>query len=135
MEAQFLLDTNTFIYIRRERPQIVLQRFLTLQPGESAISVVTLGELMYGIAKSARRSGGLAQLQEMSQMVPVLAMPVEAAQEYGAIRAELETQGKMIGNNDLWIAAHAKVSELTLVTNNEREFRRVRGLKVQNWAV
>jgi tRNA(fMet)-specific endonuclease VapC len=60
---------------------------------------------------------------------------VNAAEAYGRIRADLAIRGEMIGNNDLWIAAHALAAELTLVTNNEREFRRVRGLKVQNWAV
>ena len=61
-------------------------------------------------------------------------MPESAAEIYGAIRAGLESKGEMIGNNDLWIAAHSLAAGLTLVTNNEREFRRVRGLKVQNWA-
>jgi len=62
-------------------------------------------------------------------------LPETAAEAYGTIRAELERKGQMIGNNDLWIAAHAKAAGLTLVTNNEREFRRVRGLRVENWAV
>jgi tRNA(fMet)-specific endonuclease VapC len=61
-------------------------------------------------------------------------MPETAGEKYGTIRAELESRGEMIGNNDLWIAAHALASGLVLVTNNEREFRRVRGLKIQNWA-
>ena len=68
-------------------------------------------------------------------MLPVLGLPETAAEAYGTIRAELERQGQMIGNNDLWIAAHAKSAGLKLVTNNEREFRRVRGLKVENWAM
>jgi predicted nucleic acid-binding protein len=59
----------------------------------------------------------------------------QRAEAYGFIRAELEGRGEMVGSNDLWIAAHALASGLTLVTNNEREFRRVRGLKIQNWAV
>jgi tRNA(fMet)-specific endonuclease VapC len=60
-------------------------------------------------------------------------LPSEAGEFYGAIRAALEIKGEKIGNNDLWIAAHAKAAGLTLVTNNEREFRRVGGLKTQNW--
>jgi tRNA(fMet)-specific endonuclease VapC len=63
-----------------------------------------------------------------------LALPETAAETYGALHADLESRGEMIGNNDLWIAAHALAAGLTLVTNNEREFRRVRGLKMQNWA-
>ena len=61
-------------------------------------------------------------------------LPPHAGEFYGSIRAALEAQGDMIGNNDLWIAAHAKAAGLVLVTNNEREFRRVRGLSIQNWA-
>jgi NAD-dependent SIR2 family protein deacetylase len=66
---------------------------------------------------------------------PALSLPESAAEAYGSIRAKLKSRGEMIGNNDLWIAAHAVVAGLTLVTNNESEFRRVRGLKIQNWAV
>jgi tRNA(fMet)-specific endonuclease VapC len=77
----------------------------------------------------------LERLRELVQMLPALALPESAAEAYGSIRAELESKGQMIGNNDLWIATHAVTAGLILVTNNEKEFRRVRGLKVQNWAV
>jgi tRNA(fMet)-specific endonuclease VapC len=77
----------------------------------------------------------LERLRELVQLLPALSLPESAAEAYGSIRAELESKGEMIGNNDLWIAAHAVVAGLTLVTNNESEFRRVRGLKIQNWAV
>ena len=73
-------------------------------------------------------------LEELISVLPVLALPREAANAYGAIRANLQARGEAIGNNDLWIAAHAKAAGLTLVTNNEKEFRRIPGLKVQNWA-
>jgi len=75
----------------------------------------------------------LLLLEEFKTFVPVLPMPENAGKTYGAIRASLESKGKPIGNNDLWIAAHAKAAALTIVTNNEREFQRVPGLKVQNW--
>jgi len=74
-------------------------------------------------------------LRELAQVLPVMGLPEMAAEAYGTIRAELERKGRMIGNNDLWIAAHAKAVGLTLATNNERKFRRVRGLKVENWVV
>lgn len=135
MEPRFLLDTNICIYIRRKRPEEVLRRFRTLKPGEAALSVITFGELVYGAEKSAQRAAALELLRELAQVLPVLGLPETAAEAYGTIRAELEREGKMIGNNGLWIAAHAKAAGLTLVTNNEREFRRVRGLKVQNWTV
>ena len=112
-----------------------LLRFRKLRPGEAALSVITFGELLYGAEKSAQRPAALERLQELARVLPVLPLPETAAETYGTIRADLEFRGQMIGNNDLWIAAHAKAAELTLVTNNEREFRRVRGLKVRNWAV
>ena len=134
MEARFLLDTNICIFIRQERPEAVQQRFRRLRPGEAALSVITYGELIYGAAKSAQRAAALEKLRELVHWLPALPLPESAAEAYGAIRAELAAKGEMIGNNDLWIAAHAVSAGLTLVTNNEKEFRRVRGLKLQNWA-
>jgi len=134
MEARYLLDTNICIYIRQNRPEEVLRRFRKLRPGEAALSVITYGELFYGAAKSAQRAAALDRLRELLRLLPALALPDTADEAYGSIRADLESKGEMIGNNDLWIAAHAVAAGLTLVTNNEREFRRVRGLKVQNWA-
>jgi tRNA(fMet)-specific endonuclease VapC len=135
MEPRYLLDTNICIYIRRKKPEEVLRRFRTLKQGEAVLSVITFGELVYGAEKSAKRAAAMELLRELAQMIPVLSLPETAADAYGTMRAELEHKGQMIGNNDLWIAAHAKAAGLTLVTNNEREFRRVRGLKIQNWAV
>jgi tRNA(fMet)-specific endonuclease VapC len=135
MEPRYLLDTNICIYIRQKKPEEVLRRFEKLRPGEAALSVITYGELLYGAAKSQQRLAALERLRELIHFLPALPLPETAADAYGRIRAELESKGEMIGNNDLWIAAHAVAAGLTLVTNNEREFRRVRGLKVRNWAV
>ena len=135
MEARFLLDTNICIYIRQKRPEAVLRRFSGLRPGEAVLSVVTFGELVYGAEKSLQRGQALKRLQELAGLLPVMGLPETAGATYGKLRAELERKGRMIGNNDLWIAAHAKAAGLTLVTNNEREFRRVGGLHVVNWAV
>lgn len=134
MDARFLLDTNICIYIRRQRPPQVLARFQRLQPGEAVISVITHGELIYGVEKSRLREQTARQLTELIGLLPVLPLPLQAGQSYGAIRAALEVRGETIGNNDLWIAAHAQAARLVLVTNNESEFRRIRGLKIQNWA-
>ena len=133
MEARFLLDTSICIYIRREKPEEALRRFRTLKQGEAALSAITFGELAYRAEKSAQRVAALEVLRELARVLPVMGLPETAAEAYGTMRAELERKGQMIGNNDLWIAAHAKAAGLTLVTNNEREFRRVRGLKVENW--
>ena len=130
-----MLDTNICIYIRQKKPDVVLRRFRNLRPGGAVLSVITYGELLYGAAKSKQRVVALERLRELVQMLPALALPESAAEAYGSIRADLESKGQMIGNNDLWIAAHAVTAGLILVTNNEKEFRRVRGLKIQNWAV
>jgi tRNA(fMet)-specific endonuclease VapC len=133
MSARYLLDTNICIYIQRRKPQEVLVHFQKIKPGDAAISVITWGELLYGAEKSQHRKKVLQLLEEFIAFVPVLPMPENAGKTYGAIRASLESSGKPIGNNDLWIAAHAKASALTVVTNNEKEFKRIPGLKVLNW--
>jgi tRNA(fMet)-specific endonuclease VapC len=97
------------------------------------ISVITWGELRYGAERSAQRGSVVQSLAEFVALVPVEPLPKAAGVDYGAIRAALEAGGTPIGNNDLWIAAHARSAGLTLVTNNEREFRRVQDLKVENW--
>jgi tRNA(fMet)-specific endonuclease VapC len=133
MEPRFLLDTNICIYIREKRPEEVLRRFRKLRAGEAALSVITFGELFYGANKSAQRAAALERLRELIHVLPALPLPEAAAETYGTIRADLEAKGAMIGNNDLWIAAHALAADLTLVSNNLREFRRVSGLRLQNW--
>ena len=134
MDARFLLDTNICVHIRRRRPPAVLARFRQLKPGEAVLSVITYGELVYGAEKSQFREQASRQLAELASLLPVMELPFRAGEIYGSIRAALEAEGCTIGNNDLWIAAHAKAASLILVTNNEREFRRVQGLDIQNWA-
>jgi tRNA(fMet)-specific endonuclease VapC len=135
MAPRYLLDTDICIYVRRQRPPQVLERFARLTSGEAALSVVTYGELSYGAAKLRPPPPRAAErLQEFFQVVDVLPLPLEAGRVYGEMRARLEAKGQIIGNNDLWIAAHAMCVDLILVTNNEREFRRVPGLKIENWS-
>jgi tRNA(fMet)-specific endonuclease VapC len=134
MALRYLLDTNIFIYIRRGRPTQVMARFARLQLGEAALSVITYGELLYGVEKKQTDPQALERLEELVGMMQVIPLPPEAGRAYGELRAGLETRGEIISNNDLWIAAHALAANLTLVTNNEREFRRIAGLKIENWA-
>ena len=134
MPPRYLLDTNICIYIRRKRPAEILKRFQALQPGEAVISVITYGELRYGAEKSQERTRALAILDDLITLIPAQPLPTVAGASYGEIRLDLERQGLIIGNNDLWIAAHARSAGLALVTNNDREFRRVAGLCVENWA-
>lgn len=130
-----MLDSDTCVYVHRNRPPQVLKRFEALTEGEAVVSVVTFGELLYGAAKSAKRTEALQTLEAFKRVVHVLPMDEAVAEAYGVIRAGLERRGELIGNNDLWIAAHALSASLTLVTNNESEFSRVKGLKIQNWTV
>lgn len=132
-KPRYLLDTDTFVYIRRGRPERARIRFDRLERGESALSVITYGELIYGIEKKATGPEPWRVLEELTQLIQVLPLPPEAANVYGSIRAELTARGEPIGSNDLWIAAHARLLDLTLVTNNEREFRRVPRLRIENW--
>ena len=134
MAARFLLDTNICIYIGERRPPAVLERFRQLQPGEAVLSVITFGELVYGAEKSQFQERARRQLAELAGLLPIMELPSRAGEFYGSIRASLAAEGGIIGNNDLWIAAHAKAMGLILVTNNEREFRRIPGLEIQNWA-
>ena len=130
---QYLLDTNVVIHIRQRHPASVVRRLEQLGPGEVALSAITYGELIYGAEKSIRREWNLSVIARLIAMIPILPLPKEAGDVYGMLRSTLERAGKVIGNNDLWIAAHAITAGLILVTNNEREFRRVSGLTIEDW--
>jgi tRNA(fMet)-specific endonuclease VapC len=133
MKTRYMLDTNICIYIAKHQPPEVRARFERLKPGQLVMSAVTYGELCYGANKSNQRARALTLLDELIQNIPVEDLTSTAAQAYGEIRATLEKQGRIIGNNDLWIGAHAKALNVTLATNNEREFKRIAGLSVENW--
>lgn len=133
IKPRFLLDTNTCIYIRRRRPQEVVERFAKLKPGEAALSVITYGELAFGCEKGPAPARARRDLEELTHLIPVESLPSDAGPIYGSIRAVLGARGELIGGNDTWIAAHALAADLIVVTNNEKEFRRVPELKVENW--
>jgi tRNA(fMet)-specific endonuclease VapC len=133
MAASYLLDTNICIYIHHRRPAQVIERFKRTKTGDAVISVVTYGELLFGAQNSRRQAEALQVAEEFASTVGIMPMPVTAAKIYGELRAGLETRGEMIGGNDLWIASHAMAEGLTLVTNNEREFKRIPGLNLENW--
>ena len=130
---RYLLDTTICIYIAKQRPPGVAQRFAQLAVGSVVMSLVTWGELRYGAEKSQQRTQALDTLERLQALIPVIAMGDVVGESYGAIRAHLERAGTPIGNNDLWIAAHALSLKLTLVSNNTREFERVPRLKLENW--
>jgi tRNA(fMet)-specific endonuclease VapC len=115
--------------------QAVLKRLRKTPIGDVCISVITKSELLYGVEVSPRRQQDEAALAAFLRHIEVLDFPDEASTHYAKIRADLKTQGNMIGANDLFIAAHARSQGLTLITNNTREFRRVRNLSTGNWTI
>jgi tRNA(fMet)-specific endonuclease VapC len=130
---RYLLDTNICIYIIRKQPLQVLQKIQTFHPSEIGISSITLSELEYGIEKSAFQQKN--RLALMQFLCPFNIVPYEdtASRIYGKIRAVLESQGNPIGAMDLLIAAQAIALDIVLITNNEKEFRKVPDLKIENW--
>jgi tRNA(fMet)-specific endonuclease VapC len=130
---RYMMDTDICIYLTQNRHPLVTARFNRLQPEQLVMSAITYGELQYGANKSNQRDSVLSKLEELIQYVPVENLTAATAKAYGEIRAALEIQGRVIGNNDLWIAAHAMTLDVTLATNNEREFERISNLTVENW--
>jgi tRNA(fMet)-specific endonuclease VapC len=130
---KYLLDTNICIYLIKEKPSRVIEKFREVAPLEVGISAITVAELLYGAAKSQFPERNEVALREFLLPLTVVDFDFEAAKYYGYIRSILEKQGKPIGGMDLLIAAHALSLNLVVVTNNEREFRRIENLKVENW--
>jgi tRNA(fMet)-specific endonuclease VapC len=133
MKLTYLLDTNICIYIAKQKPESVLKRFTSLTVGEIAMSTITYGELLYGAEKSHHPKKTKDLLEELTHLIPPLPLATDTGKFYGHIRSQLEKRGKIIGNNDLWIAAHALSMDLIIVTNNTKEFSRVPKLKLENW--
>ena len=129
----YMLDTNICIYIIKQQPKSVLEKFESLSVGSVAMSLVTLGELEYGALRSNNSEKAMGVLEELVNYIPVLPMAESVAKEYADIRADLAAKGTPIGNNDLWIAAHARDLGCTLITNNLKELARVSNLQIDNW--
>jgi tRNA(fMet)-specific endonuclease VapC len=130
---EYMLDTNICIYVIKNRPAGLRERFDQLADA-LCISTITLGELLYGVEKSARRSQNLEAVEQFTVRLEVLPFSAKAAAHFGQIRAELARVGRPCGAYDMLIAAHARSEGLTLVTNNVPEFRRMPGLRLDNWA-
>ena len=129
---KYLLDTNICIYLINERPKKVLAYFKRHSIGDIGISSITASELAFGVAKSGS-SKNSAALEAFLLPLNVVDYDAGAAMIYGDIRATLERQDRTIGPLDMLIAASALSRQLILVTNNEKEFRRISKLKVENW--
>jgi tRNA(fMet)-specific endonuclease VapC len=130
---KFLLDTNICIYLIKEQPRQVLDQFVALSFGDVGVSSITVAELQYGAQKSQYRDQNRQALEQFLVPLIIAEFDYSAAAAYGAIRVALERQGTPIGALDTLIAAHALSLDVTLVTNNVREFSHIPDLKLTNW--
>jgi tRNA(fMet)-specific endonuclease VapC len=129
---RYMLDTNICIAVAKNTPIGLMERF-SAWTEQLCISSITLGEWLYGAEKSQRREQNITVINDFCARLEVLDFDPQAAAHYGQIRAELERAGRLIGSNDMLIAAHARSQGLIVVTNNGREYERVPGLRVENW--
>lgn len=131
----WMLDTDTLVYLanRKSGFERIARRMSGRSPGELRLSAITLAELSFGIENGEFRAENRRALTGLLDLLQADDFPGAAARDYAEIRTTLLTKGKPIGPYDLLIAAHARHVGATVVTNNEREFRRVPGLSVQNW--
>ncbi len=132
---KLLLDTNTCIYIIKQKPPEVLKQFKSYSVGDIGISSITLAELQYGVAKSQHVQKNREALEEFILPLEIADFDEKASRVYGTIRAMLEKAGKPIGSMDMLIGSHALALGVTLVTNNIKEFKRIKNLKVVDWKV
>jgi tRNA(fMet)-specific endonuclease VapC len=129
---QYMLDTNICIYVIKNYPPELRERFNTLAE-QLCMSSITLAELYCGAEKSTRRFENLQAIEQFRARLEVLAFSEKAAAHFGQIRADSERLGAPVGPLDMLIGAHARAEGLTVVTNNERKFRRLPGVQVENW--
>ncbi len=130
---RYMLDTDISIYVIKSRPPELRDRFDRLAE-QLCISAITLAELHFGAEKSTRQQENLRIVEEFAARLIVLEFSAEAAAHHGQIRAHLTRTGNIVGPYDMLIGGHARSAGLTLVTNNRREFDRMPGLSVENWA-
>lgn len=131
IDMKYLLDTNICIYLIKQRPELIA-RFARHPLSDVAVSSITVAELEYGIAKS-RSAKNRRTLDRWLDLMQQPAFDSAAGNAYGRVRADLELKGTPIGPLDTLIAAHALSLDLTLVTNNVREFQRIPALRIENW--
>lgn len=131
---RYMLDTNICIYAIKHKPEQVFVRLQEHNPEDVCISSVTYAELVHGVEKSMAVEKNRLALTLLLSNIEIMSFDSLAAESYGEIRANLEKMGMPIGTLDMMIAGHAKSLGYTVVTNNTKEFERVKGLKLENWA-
>ena len=131
---KYMLDTNICIYAIKHKLEKVIRKLRETDPDDVCVSSVTYAELVHGVEKSAAVEKNRLALSMLLANIEIKDFGVDAANCYGKIRAALERKGTPIGPLDMMIAGHAQSLELTVVTNNMKEFSRVNNLKIENWA-
>jgi tRNA(fMet)-specific endonuclease VapC len=129
----WMLDTCTLIHLIREQDMQLIEKFRSWRADEILVSSITVAEMEYGAAKSARPEQNRDALYQFLSPLTLVPFDPKAAGEYGLIRASLEKAGKPIGAMDMLIAAHAKSLGAIIVTDNTKEFQRIQGLSIENW--
>jgi len=132
---KYMLDTNICIYIIKQKPEKVLRHFKSHSIGDIGISSITLAELRFGVEKSQQIQNNRQALEEFILPLEISDFDEKAAVIYGAVRAALEKAGTPVGDMDMLIGAHALSLGVTLVTNNTREFRQIKNLKIVDWSI
>ena len=130
---RYMLDTNICIYVIKHKPESFFRKLNSIDPRDVCISSITYAELVHGVEKSSETERNRVALSLMLSNIEIVSFDAEAANCYGRIRAELVSKGTPIGPLDTMIAAHAQSLGCTIVTNNVREFKRVKDLKIENW--
>lgn len=130
---KYMLDTNICIALIKRKPPTILKQLQSQTAGDIGISTITLAELRYGVEKSQLVEQNRRALEEFLLPLEIVDFDERAASAYGTVRAALETAGTPIGPLDTQIGGHALSLNAVLVTNNTKEFRRIRGLKVADW--
>ena len=132
---KYMLDTNICIYLIKQKPEKVLRHFKNHSIGDIGISSITLAELRFGVEKSQQIQNNRQALEEFILPLEIADFDEKAAVMYGAVRAALEKAGTPVSSMDMLIGAHALSLDLTLVTNNVREFKQIKNLNVTDWSV
>ncbi len=128
-----MLDTDTCAFVLRRSSEVLLARIQAVPVAQQVVSVVTYAELLYGVQVSSKKKANQAAVDALARHLAVLDWPQAAASHYAEIRADLKKKGAMIGANDLMIAAHARSLGAIVVTNNTKDFARVKALRIENW--
>ena len=130
---KYLLDTNIIIYIIKQKPKNVLEKFSHLNISDVAISAISVAELFYGVNKSSSKEKNMQALQEFLLPLEIIVFNEDDAFVYGMLRSDLEKNGNLIGSMDMLIASQSLAKDLILVSNNTKEFGRIKNLKLENW--